>query len=147
MTRRGATAWVAALMLLAMAPLGRAGDNIWAALVLGTNEHPPKPVPKELAAYAGGLREIFGVNSLYLLGYKKRKIVKGGEEWIVPTKAVFLKVRCLDRGAASYTLQLELYVKKRLVVTSKVKLARGAPLYIRGPEWGRGRLVFILEVR
>lgn len=138
---------MAAVLLLAMAAVGRADDNIWAALVLGTNEHPPKAGPKELAPYAPGIKTIFGVNTLYLLGYKKREIVKGGEEWIVPTKAVFLKVRCLDRGAASYTVQLELYVKKRLVVTSKVKLARGEPLYIRGPEWGRGRLVFILEVR
>jgi len=147
MRSRGGIAWLVALVLLSLVPLGRADDKIWAALVLGTNERPPKPVPKELAAYAPGLRTIFGVNSLYLLGSKKREIVKGSEEWIVPTKVVFLKVRCLDRGAASYTVQLDLYLKKRLVVTSKVRLARGAPLYIRGPQWGRGRLVFILEVR
>ena len=60
---------------------------------------------------------------------------------------MFLKVRCLDRSEIDYKVQLELYVKKKLVVTSEAKLAREAPLYIRGPSWGRGRLIFILEVR
>jgi hypothetical protein len=26
-------------------------------------------------------------------------------------------------------------------------LARDAPLYIRGPAWGKGQLIFLLEVR
>ncbi len=141
-----AIGWSMMLGFLALAAPLRADDSIWTALVLATNEHPPKPVPKALAEYAGGLRTIFGANTVYLLGEKKKKIVKGSEVWIVPTKAVFLKIRCLDRTVASYTVQLELYVKKRLVVTSKARLARDAPLYIRGPAWGRGRLVFILEV-
>lgn len=133
------------IALAAAAPLR--ADSIWAALVLGTNEKPPKPAPAELAPFESGIRTIFGYNTLYLLGAKKRDVVKGGEQWIVPTKKVFLKVRCLDRGEASYRMQLDLYVRKQLVASSEVKLARGAPLYIRGPSWGRGRLIFVLEVR
>jgi hypothetical protein len=137
-------------LVLAMLVAGgsvRAEDNIWAALVLATNEHPAKAAVKELAPYVRGMHTVFGYNSFYLLGQKKQKLVEGRGEWIVPSKVVFLKLRCLDRNPASYTVQLDLYVKKRMVVTSKVKLARGAPLYIRGPAWGKGRLVFILEVR
>ena len=135
-----------AALWLAMAANARA-DGIWSALVLATNEHPPKPVPAELEPFVGGLKTVFGYNSFYLLGAKKKEIVKGSEVWIVPTKEVFLKVRCLDRSEVDYKVQLELYVKKKLVVTSEAKLARGAPLYIRGPSWGKGRLIFILEVR
>ncbi|MDD5200760.1 MAG: hypothetical protein PHC88_13265 [Terrimicrobiaceae bacterium] len=145
--RRRATGWWMALALLAITGCARAEDSIWAALVLGTNEHPPKPPPKELAHYAAGLQTVFGYNTFYLLGDRSKKIRKGSEAWIVPTKQVFLKVRCLDRSVSSYTVHLELYVKKQLVVTSEVKFARNVPLYIRGPAWGRGRLVFILEVR
>ncbi len=122
-------------------------DSIWSALVLATNEQPSKPAPVDLKTFAGGLKTVFGYNTFYLLGAKQKQILKGGEVWIVPTKKVFLKVRCLDRTEVDYKVQLELYVRKKLVVTSEAKLARGAPLYIRGPSWGRGRLIFILEVR
>ncbi len=135
-----------ALLALCLAGVAR-GDAIWSALVLGTNEHPAKPAPAELESFAPGVRTIFGYNTLYLLNAKKRDIVKGGEQWIVPSKKVFLNVRCLDRGESSYRVQLDLYVRKQVVASSEVKLARGAPLYIRGPSWGKGRLVFILEVR
>jgi len=144
--RFGAIFWVA-LAMLAVAGAARAEDNIWAALVLATNEHPAKAAPKEIAPYVRGLRPVFGFNTFYLLGEKTQNLREGVGAWIVPSKVVFLKVRCLDRDATSYTVQLDLFVRKKLVVTSKVKLARGAPLYIRGPAWGKGRLVFILEVR
>ena len=29
----------------------------------------------------------------------------------------------------------------------QAKLAQNAPLYIRGPEWGSGQLILLLEVR
>lgn len=144
--RFGAIFWVA-LAMLAVAGAARAEDNIWAALVLATNEHPAKTPPKQIAPYEHGLHTVFGFNTFYLLGEKTQKLSEGQGEWIVPSKVVFLKVRCLDQNATSYTVQLDLFVRKKSVVTSKVKLARGAPLYIRGPAWGKGRLVFILEVR
>jgi len=137
--------WVAAIVMLAAA--SARADGIWSALVLATNEHPPKSAPVELKNFSQGLRTVFGYNTFYLLGAKQKEILKGSEVWIVPTKQVFLKVRCLDRTEVDYRVQLELYVKKKLVVTSEARLARGAPLYIRGPSWGRGRLIFILEVR
>ncbi len=145
--RRVVRAGILAVLTLLCAATLRAEDRIWAALVLGTNEQPPKAVPKELAAYAAGLKAVFGANTFYVLGVRAQKIREGTEEWIVPSREVFLKMRVLDREPAAYTIQLELYVKKRLVVTTEVRLARGAPLYIRGPAWGRGRLIFILEVK
>lgn len=144
MRRRAA---ILGLVLLVGVTAARAEDSIWAALVLATNEQPAKPAPKELAPYTGGLRAVFGYNTFYLLGDKTKKIGAGVDAWIVPTKKVFLKVRSVARKENFYALQLELYVRKKVVVTSDVKLGRGAPLYIRGPAWGRGRLIFVLEVR
>lgn len=135
------------LLLVGSAVAARAEDAIWAALVLATNEHPARPTPKELAPFAGGLKTVFGYNSFYLLGDKTKRIGPGTVGWIVPTKKVFLKVRGVARKENFYALQLELYLRKKLIVTSDVKLGRGAPLYIRGPAWGRGRLIFVLEVR
>lgn len=125
----------------------RAEDKIWTALVLGTTEHPPREVPKDLEPFAKGLEEVFGYNSFYLLAAKEKKIRAGTEEWVVPTKKLFLKLQCTDRSEKCYTVHLELYFKKQLMLTSEVKFAREAPLYIRGPNWGKGRLIYILEVR
>jgi hypothetical protein len=125
----------------------RADEGIWGALVLATNEQPAKPVPRQLEPFAAGLSSVFGYNSFYLLGAKQERIRRGDEEWIVPTKKVFLKMRCLDRSESGYRVQIELFVEKKSVVRTEVKLPSGAPLYIRGPSWGRGRLIFILEAR
>ncbi len=139
----------AAVLLLILAAPGAdaAGDRIWSALALATTEDPPAPVPEPLKALAPSIRKIFGYNSLYLLGEKKRDLFSGSEEWLIPTKEFFFKVQCLSRGPTSYTLRIELYHDKNRLVTAEAKLAKGAPLYIRGPEWGRGLLIFVLEVR
>jgi hypothetical protein len=140
-------------LLVALAMLGGfvasagAEDRIWTGLVLATNERPPKPTPKLLEPFVPGLKAIFGYNTLYLLGEKRKAIRRGSEEWLVPSEKLYLKMRCTGQSPTAYTVQLELYLKKSLMVTSEVKLARDAPLYIRGPQWGQGQLVFILEVQ
>lgn len=125
----------------------RAEDRVWSALVLATKETPERPVPEALTDFAPTIKRVFGYSSLYLLGEKKRAIVAGDEEWLVPTDDFFFKVKCLAQDTSSYQLEIELYRKKDLLVTTKAKLARNAPLYIRGPQWGAGQLIFLLEVR
>jgi hypothetical protein len=122
-------------------------DRIWAALVLATKDNPPAPIPDGLEKFAPAIKKIFGYNSLYLLGEKKRNLVSGGEEWLVPSKEFFFRVQCLAQGATSYMLRVELYRDTSLLLTTEANLAKNAPLYIRGPAWGRGQLIFLLEVR
>jgi hypothetical protein len=136
------------LFLACGAPEARAeGDRIWSALMLATKENPPSPIPDRLEKFAPGIKKIFGYNSLYLLGEKKRDLISGGEEWLVPSKEFFFKVQCLSQEATYYTLRIELYRDRSLLLTTEAKLAKNAPLYIRGPAWGSGQLIFLLEVR
>lgn len=137
----------ALLALVAMTTPALAVDRIWTGLVLATTEEPAKPPPEDLAQFAAGLEEVFGYNSFYLLKAKRQKIVEGTEEWIVPSRKLFLRVRCVSQTATAYMVEVELYFDGKLLLTSDVSLARNAPLYIRGPQWGKGRLIFILEVR
>ncbi len=125
----------------------KAEDRIWSALVLATKETPERAVPESLRDFAPTIKKVFGYGSLYVLGEKKRSLVTGGEEWLVPTDDFFFKVKCLSQDTASYQLEIELYRGKELLVTTQAKLARNAPLYIRGPQWGAGQLIFLLEVR
>jgi hypothetical protein len=142
-------ALAAAILFLACGTHGvRAeGDRIWAALVLATKDSPPTPIPDALQKFAPAIKKIFGYNSLYLLGEKKRELVSGGEEWLVPSKEFFFRVQCLLQGPTFYKLRIELYRDQSLLLTTEANLAKDAPLYIRGPAWGRGQLIFLLEVR
>ena len=141
--------FAAAMLLFIIAPPGTdaAGDRIWSALALATMEDPPAPIPKSLNEVAPAIKRIFGYNSLYLLGEKKRDLFHGSEEWLIPTKQFFFKIQCLSQELTSYLLRIELYREKNLLVTTEAKLAKDAPLYLRGPQWGRGQLIFVLEVR
>lgn len=140
--------FVAMGVLLAGMAVGHAGgDRIWSALVLATNEHPARPIPEKLASFAPAIERVFGYNSLYLLGEKKRDLVWGGVEWLVPSREFYFKVQCLSREETFYRLRIELYRNKELLVSANAKLAKDAPLYIRGPQWGGGQLVFVLDVR
>jgi hypothetical protein len=123
------------------------GDRIWSALVLATKENPPPPIPEALREFAPTIKKIFGYNCLYLLGEKKRDLFSGSEEWLLPSKEFFFKVQCLSQGPTSYTLRIEVYRAKDLLITTEAKLAKDAPLYIRGPAWGKGQLILLLEVR
>ncbi len=133
--------------LAGMLPADAAGDRIWSALVLATREDPARPAPESLEKFAPAIAKVFGYNSLYLLGEKKRDLSSGCEEWLVPTREFFFKVQCLAQEPTFYHLRIELYQDKKLLVTSDVRLAKDAPLYIRGPQWGRGQLIFVLDVR
>ncbi len=136
-----------AVALLATGSYASAADRIWTGLVLATTEEPAGASSKELEPYVDQIREIFGYNTYYLIEDDKEKILEGTEEWVVPTKRFFLKLRCHGRTESAYRVGLELYADQRFILTSDVELARDAPLFIRGPQWGKGRLIFILEVR
>ena len=142
--------FAAAMLLSIIAPAGvdaAIGDRIWSAVALATIEHSAAPVPTALKELAPEINEIFGYDSLYVLGEKKRDLSIGRVEWLIPTKDFFFKVECLSQELTSYLLRIELYRDKDLLVTTEAKLAKDAPLYIRGPQWGRGQLIFVLEVR
>ncbi len=124
-----------------------ADDRIWSALVLATNEKPPRPVPEKLAAFAPTIREVFGYHSLYLVGEKRSPIGWGDEIWLVPTKEFFFQVCVMARDETHYHVQLELFRGKEPLLSTKARLARGAPLYFRGPQWGNGQLVLLVEIR
>jgi hypothetical protein len=115
--------------------------------VLATREKPPAPVPRKLESFESALSRVFGYNSFYLLGDKKEEIKTGTEEWLVPSKRIFMNVTVLETLPAGYRMEINLYDGKELLVNTEARLARDAPLYIRGPQWGNGQLIAILEVR
>ena len=93
----------AAVLVLACGASGAraGGDRIWSALILATKENTPSAIPGALEKFAPTIKKIFGYNSLYLLGEKKRDLFTGSEQWLVPSKEFFFKVQCLSGGSTS----------------------------------------------
>jgi hypothetical protein len=139
-------ALIASLLMASLLPLA-AEDNIWAALVLSTNENPAREVPRKLQDFAPTIRAVFGYNSLYLLGQKKQTISAWSSDWLVPSSEFYFNITSLEQESACYRVRIELFRGKSLLLTTESRLARNAPLYIRGPQWGQGQLILLLEVR
>lgn len=138
--------WWIIFLAASLAPL-HAADQIWSALALATNESPPKPAPRALEKFAPTIGSVFGYNSLYLIGQKKRVLSTGTDEWLIPSEKLFFQVTALAREPSHYLLRIGLFREKELLLCTEVRLARDTPLYIRGPQWGRGQLILLLEVR
>lgn len=124
-----------------------ASDSIWSALVLATNETPPRTGPRKLERFGPTIQKVFGYNSLYLLGDSANEITSGTEQWLVPSRDFFFQVACQQRDDTRYVLRLELFRGDSPLLTTEVRLARNAPLYVRGPQWGNGQLLLLLEIR
>ena len=128
----------------------QASDDIWSALVLATNEAPPAEIPKPLKSFSPTIKKVFGFNSLYLLGQKKRALDDNDDEpdqWLVPSRDFFFQVTCLSQEPTHYHLRIALFRGKELLLTTEAKLARDAPPFIRGTQWGKGQLILLREVR
>lgn len=122
------------------------GDTLYGALILATNAAHPVLPPEELHTQAKNLQAVFGYNEFRILGRKRAVVVKGTEDWLVPSRQFFLRVDTKNPIAGGYALGLELRQEDRLIVQADVKLNRERPLFISGPFVGQGQLIILLMV-
>ena len=129
----------------------RADDKIWSALVVATNAASPKDAPVQLKEFAPRLKRIFGYNQFELIGNATETIDDKSENWLVPSQNFYLSVkarRAVSKEArGGYLLNLQLFQDKRPLVDTEAKLAPGSPLFIRGPQYGKGQLIIVLQVQ
>ena len=129
------------------APSARAeGDVLYGALIMATKVDHPTPPPEELRSQAENMEAIFGYNQFHVLGQRRAVVVKGTEDWLVPSKQFFLRVDTKNPLPDGYALGLELKRDDRVIVSADVNLNRQRPLYIRGPFVGEGQLLILLMV-
>ncbi len=128
-----------------------AANKIWSALVFATNSSDPKPAPPELKEFEARMKRVFGYSQFELIGNAAQEISDQGESWLVPSQSFWMGLkarRALSKEAqGGYLLSLQLFQDKRPLVESEVKLAPGSPLFIRGPQYGKGQLIIVLQVQ
>lgn len=138
---------IPALMVFAAAMPGRAEEAVWTGLLLATNEEHPKDPPPELARCKGPLRGIFGYNQFRLISGRSEVVSDDEERWLLPSKNFSVRVDCRKVGRSRYVMELLFFQNERLLVKAWTKLGRQSPLFIRGPQYGRGQLIIVLLVQ
>lgn len=123
--------------------------KVWGALVYATDGSEAavsdlKP-PKELADLSVRLGKVFPYKRYEILGEHLQDVFREYESWVVPSKDLFLKVD--SKGPAEgggINLHLQFWRDQQVLVKTDAVLRARSPLFIGGPKWRDGRLIFVL---
>ena len=124
--------------------------SVWGALIFASNIKEPKG-PTETADFpelSQRLRKVFPFTTFELLGQHTQVVFREYESWVVPSKDVFLKLdsKGADPGGG-LNLHLQFWQGQQVLVKTDTLLQPNSPLFIGGPTWGEGRLIFVLLLK
>lgn len=138
-------------MILCGAADARAADEIWTGVLVARNTAKSDSAPEEVRDLLPRMKRVFGYNHFELLGSASNKIQERTESWLVPCQTFKVGVRArraLSKEAqGGYLVTLQLVQKEQPIVETEAKLAPGSPLFIRGPQWGKGQLIIMVQVK
>ena len=126
----------------------RAGERLEASLYLGQN------APLSLLAHAAPedlgdrLRQVFGFNHYQLLKSGRIDLDHTWAQWFMPRRDFF--IRLTPQAAQPDEPRLvdyEIYQDGFIVAKGKYEPRDDTPLFINGPDFKKGRLIFVLETR
>ncbi len=121
--------------------------TFWGALIYASTGSVETPVAAGLADKLGKAFDDY--ESFELLGQHTQGVVfRDYVNWIVPSDTINLELE--SKGPAEgggMKVLLKLWQKKKVLVKTDATLKPGSPLFISGPKWREGRLIFVLELR
>lgn len=94
------------------------------------------------------LGKAFNFKHYHLIGRHTQKVFKEYESWVVPSKDLCLKMD--SRGPADgggINLHLQLWQDKKVLVKSDTVIRRERPVFLGGPNWRGGRLIFVVVLK
>jgi hypothetical protein len=101
-----------------------------------------------LAALQGRLGKVFPFTHYHLIGKHSQKVFKEYESWVVPSKDLCLKID--SRGPAEgggVNVHLQLWQDTKVLVKSDSVLRLDKPIFLGGPTWRAGRLIFVVRLK
>lgn len=123
--------------------------HVWGALVYAHNGKIEKPIATpEFPDVTKRLGKVFPFKSYEVLGQHNQAIFREYESWVVPSKDLFLKLDSngLAKGGG-INLHVQFWQGQQVLVKSDTILRPNSPLFIGGPKWRDGRLVFVLLLK
>ncbi|MBN8422621.1 MAG: hypothetical protein J0L73_27155 [Verrucomicrobia bacterium] len=124
--------------------------HVWGALIFATNDASQltgaqEPVHTELPKLNERLAKVFPFKHFEILGQHRQDIFREYESWVVPSRDLFMKIDSkgpADKGGVN--LHLQVWREQQVLVKSDAVLRKDSPLFIGGPPWKEGRLIFVL---
>ncbi len=133
------------------APLGMrpaTSGKVWGALIYATEGKPvlmPDSVPADLKDLPRRLGQVFKYSRFEILGNHTQDVFRQYESWVVPSRELFLKLD--SKGPApggGLKVDLQFWRLDKVLVKTDTVLRPQSPLFIGGPRWREGRLIFVL---
>ena len=123
--------------------------KVWGALIHAKSGKPvpmPGTVPPELKDLSKRLGKVFNkYDHFEVLGDRTQDIFRQYESWVVPSKEFFLKLDSKGpSGKTGLKLDLQVWRLEKVLVKTDVVLRPESPLFIGGPKWRDGQLIFVL---
>lgn len=124
--------------------------KIWGALIYASKgEFMPLPadVPADLKDLPQRLGKVFPFTRFEILGQHLQDIFREYESWVVPSKDLFVKLD--SKGPApggGMKLDLQFWREQKVLIKTDTVIREGSPLFIGGPKWRDGRLLFVLQL-
>ena len=127
--------------------------KVWGALVYATNDPATLTgakveAPADYAALSRRLAKVFPYQHFELLGHHLQDVFREYESWVVPVRELFLKID--SKGPAKgggMSLHLQFWREQQVLVKTDATLRADSPLFIGGPKWREGQLIFVLELQ
>lgn len=124
--------------------------HVWGALIFATNDATQltgakEPIHAELPRLNERLAKVFPFKHFEILGQHRQDIFREYESWVVPSRDLFMKIDSkgpADKGGVN--LHLQVWREQQVLVKSDAVLRKDSPLFIGGPPWKQGRLIFVL---
>ncbi|MDB6068918.1 MAG: hypothetical protein JWL81_89 [Verrucomicrobiales bacterium] len=101
-----------------------------------------------LVSLEGRLKKVFPYSHYHLIGKHTQKVFKEYESWVVPSKDLCLKID--SRGPADHegvNVHLQLWQDTKVLVKSDSVLRKDKPIFLGGPDWRGGRLIFVVRLK
>ena len=122
--------------------------KVWGALVYATDGKPalmPDSVPADLKDLSRRLGKVFKYSRFEILGSHTQDVFRQYESWVVPSKELFLKLDSKGPAAGGgLKVDLQFWRLDKVLVKTDTVLRPQSPLFIGGPRWREGRLIFVL---
>jgi hypothetical protein len=135
---------VAVLLVLGACRETHAEQHVWGCVLHATNTDGPSD--ERVQAHVERLREVFGYRRFTLLGSAWGGDHTESAQWVQPTKEFFLRITPAEKEPAG-TYRILVYQNQKELLQTTAKLPPNKPLFIAGQNYGKGKLIVLLEVR
>lgn len=127
--------------------------KVWGALVYATTDAAKltgstEKLPSGQKDLFERLGKVFPFTHFEIIGQHMQDVFREYESWVVPSRDLFLKID--SKGPAEVggmNLHLQVWREQQVLVKTDAVLHPGSPLFISGPKWRDGQLLFVLDMQ